>query len=325
MEWMRLEKSDVAIILELLYDYQQYVETYPDFFWQNAGRIISPNALKRYQAYHSTFRGYGALVRRALEGSLPPGFAVLRTHDGTALAWRTVGLPLMEGPTTEFQARLWCWRQAYLEQCYQDSDPEIVDPNGAVMEGKELMTPDEEYEQALQKYVSAVGEYALAQRRYKEAVGELAAQVKFNESLDRVSLAVEQAKGKYPKVFMPDEEIARRAMRAVAVVDADRGERADGQQKDEPTRRIISPGLMAEISRLMRELTQVLGRSWGCFVQVEALQTVLDLPGQETPACYFIREGRAEAVIEQYHVFDARIQRTDRARSETIKVFLPRK
>lgn len=75
-----------------------------------------------------------------------------------------------------------------------------------------LISHEEEFELALQEYEKAVAVYRIAQLRYAEAVGPVAAQRKFNESINRICRLDAIA-------AIPQEEVNRRAKLAKTIVD----------------------------------------------------------------------------------------------------------
>jgi hypothetical protein len=80
----------------------------------------------------------------------------------------------------------------------------------------ELISPEDEFELALQKYVSAVLEYKVALQRYTEnATPEQCARV-HEQALNRVCHA-----STLPVIITPPEEIQRRAKMANPMVDSD--------------------------------------------------------------------------------------------------------
>lgn len=81
-----------------------------------------------------------------------------------------------------------------------------------------MITPEDEFEAALQAYERAVMEYRLAWKRYAEDVGQEAAQPKFREAMDRIC-----ALDSVPLIIITEAEVKERALRAVPVVDAVQG------------------------------------------------------------------------------------------------------
>lgn len=104
---MHLEVQDIPIIQEVLRDYQWYVENFPSV----SIMPISPGTSIVYQAVLSKLTAYTPPILQSLAGKLPPGFCILRTQNGECYAFKQDGSLHLEGPTTEFQAHLWCWHQ----------------------------------------------------------------------------------------------------------------------------------------------------------------------------------------------------------------------
>ncbi len=108
---MILEESDTSIIKQLLQDCQWYIDNYPEFLAMSVGHAVSLNARKRYQRVQEKVHYHTPLLLKSLEEEMPKGFMILKTCDHY-LAFSKDGHLRVKGPTTEFQARLWCWENA---------------------------------------------------------------------------------------------------------------------------------------------------------------------------------------------------------------------
>ncbi len=109
---MILEESDISPIKQLLQDCQWYIDNYPEFLAMSVGHAVSLNARKRYQRVQEKVHYHTPLLLKSLEEEMPKGFMILKTHDQQYYACTTNNRLRVEGPTTEFQARLWCWENA---------------------------------------------------------------------------------------------------------------------------------------------------------------------------------------------------------------------
>jgi|SRR5579864_2296174 len=77
------------------------------------------------------------------------------------------------------------------------------------------MHPEDEFEEALQKYERAVAEYMIAWRRYVAAVGKENAHHKLDEAMNRICYHDRSS-----LIVVDQEEVDRRAAHAIPIVDA---------------------------------------------------------------------------------------------------------
>lgn len=90
--------------------------------------------------------------------------------------------------------------------------------------------------------------------------------------------------------------------------------------------RLADAEIMLEFHRIRVMFEDLLVRHLGCAVIVFGFEEVFDEPGQETPACFFIRpDARSlEPVLTRYRVFDVHIHRATRPTEEIVKLFFSR-
>jgi len=112
-----LEDSDLPIIQESLQDYQWWVENFPGFYIDSIvlGPMRPLNTVRKFQARRAKIEHQGPLIARVLAGELPDSFNLIGTLDCQWSAWCPGSVLGLFGPTTEFQARLWCLTQSQLK------------------------------------------------------------------------------------------------------------------------------------------------------------------------------------------------------------------
>lgn len=111
---MRLSESDVAMVYDLIKDYQWHFEHACEIYGFYGVFSFMPYIEKKFgQSYREVRQRIGEatpLLIKVLSGNLPAGFTLLRTIDEQCLAWNGNDQLGMHGPSNEFQARLWCWQ-----------------------------------------------------------------------------------------------------------------------------------------------------------------------------------------------------------------------
>lgn len=117
---MRLSEADVALIHDLLKDYQYHIEHAHDLCWIGLPIPMSmstKDTLERpYREARERIANFGRMATKVFSMDLPAGFALLRTIDDQCLAWNGNERLGLHGPVSEFQARLWCWEHEYVNE-----------------------------------------------------------------------------------------------------------------------------------------------------------------------------------------------------------------
>lgn len=88
----------------------------------------------------------------------------------------------------------------------------------------DITSPEDEFEIAAQKYLTAVAEYKIAQNRYMEAVGLQRAMATFDLVANRICYIDSPPDRPIHRVITPQTEVDRRARLAIPIVDADGGQ-----------------------------------------------------------------------------------------------------
>jgi hypothetical protein len=147
---MRISEADIAAIHALLKDYQWYMGNYDKFVASAYGFPMFTTAkdVRPYREVRERIANTAPLLIKVLSMELPAGFTLLKTTDEQCYVWNTHGTLGLHGPVTEFQARLWCWQNEYVNE---EVEITLVD------DMDEVAIEAEEDEELLQGFKESLG------------------------------------------------------------------------------------------------------------------------------------------------------------------------